>query len=234
VKLRRLCWLGAAVLFSIAALVAIAAVLGSGFGETQGRILATCGIAFVCGAATLAGLACVDRGLLRPFGWMAVALGIVTAVVWAGAVWQEDAGKTYWKVAGILAAWTLAGLVITTLRLLVSSPQLLKTLVRGTWGTAALAAAVSTQMILGDDDGPWKLLVVLVILTALGYVLTPVLQRFRAAAETPPPTERLLGSVAGVDVVAVRGDARTVSIAGRPVSLNAGESIALRPGAPSG
>jgi hypothetical protein len=46
-RIRRLFRLGAAVLFSIAALVAIAAVLGSGFGETQGRILATCGIAFV-------------------------------------------------------------------------------------------------------------------------------------------------------------------------------------------
>jgi hypothetical protein len=38
--------------------------------------------------------------------------------------------------------------VVTTLRLLVSSPRLPSALVPGTWGTAALAAAVSTETIL--------------------------------------------------------------------------------------
>ena len=228
-RIRRLFWLGAAVLFSIAALVAIAAVLGSGFGETQGRILATCGIAFVCGAATLAGLACIDRGVLRPVGWGAVSLGIGTGAVWAGAIWQGDTGKTYWKLAAILAAWMLTALVVTTLRLLVSSPRLLSTLVPATWGTAALAAGVSTEMILTEDGGPWKLVLVLVILTALGYVLTPVLQRFRAAAEHAPPEERLLGSVAGADIVAVRGDGSSLRIGERSVRVEPGESIVVRP-----
>ena len=63
-SIRRLFWLGAAIFFSIAALVAIAAVLGGSFGTTQERRLATCGITFVCGAAALAGLACVDRGVI--------------------------------------------------------------------------------------------------------------------------------------------------------------------------
>ena len=58
-SIRRLFWLGAAVLSSVAALVAIGAVLGSGLGRTQDRILETCGIAFVCGAAALAGYACL-------------------------------------------------------------------------------------------------------------------------------------------------------------------------------
>ena len=39
-------------------------------------------------------------------------------------------------------------------------------------------------MILAEDGGPWKLVVVLVILTALGYALTPVLQRYWGGAET--------------------------------------------------
>jgi hypothetical protein len=63
-SIRRLFWLGAAVLFTIAALVAIAAVLSGSFGTTQEHILETCGIAFLCGAATLAGLAAVDRGVI--------------------------------------------------------------------------------------------------------------------------------------------------------------------------
>jgi hypothetical protein len=82
-------------------------------------------------------------------------------------------------------------------------------------------------MILADDDGPWKLVVVLVILTALGYALTPVLQRYWAAAETP--AERLLGSVADIDVVAVRGDGRSVRIGDHAVRLNSGETVVLRP-----
>jgi hypothetical protein len=227
-SIRRLFWLGAAVLFSIAALVAIAAVLGSGFGETQGRILATCGIAFVCGAATLAGLACIDRGVIRPVAWVAVLLGIASFAVWTGAAWQEDAGVTYWKLAGVLGVWVLAALVVTTLRLLASSPRLLRTVVPATWATAVLAAAVSTQMILGEDESPWKLVVVLVILTALGYALTPILQRFWAAADAPPPAERLLGTVADVEVVAVPGDAHSVQIGERAVRLNSGEKIVLR------
>ena len=127
-------------------------MLGSGFGDTQFRILATCGIAFVCGAATLAGLACIDRGVLRPVGWIAVLLGIASFAVWTGAAWQEDPGETYWKLAGMLAVWMLAALVVTTLRLLASSPRLLGTVVPATWATVVLAAAVSTQMILGEDE----------------------------------------------------------------------------------
>ena len=48
-SIRRLFWLEAAVLFSIAALVAIAAVLSGSFGTTQEHVL-ECSIAFVCGA----------------------------------------------------------------------------------------------------------------------------------------------------------------------------------------
>jgi hypothetical protein len=227
-RLRRLFWLGAAILFSIAALVAIAAVLGSGFGDTQDSILATCGIAFVCGAAALAGLACVDRGVLRPVGWAAVVLCVASFAVWTGAAWKDGTSHAYWKLAGVLAVWMLTALVVTTLRLLASSPRLLKTTVPATWATAVLAAALSTEMILREHRSPWKLLLVLVILTALGYALTPVLQRFWAAAETQP-VERLLGTVADVDVVAVRGDARSVRIGDRAERLNAGEMVVLRP-----
>ena len=114
-SIRRLFWLGAAVLFSVAALVAIAAVLGGSFGTTQEHILEMCGIAFVCGAATLAGLGCIDRGVILPVGWLTVVLGVATFAVWTGAVWQDDVGDTYWKVAGTLGVWTLAALVVTTL-----------------------------------------------------------------------------------------------------------------------
>jgi hypothetical protein len=229
VSIRRLFWLGAAVLFSVAALVAIAAVLGGSFGTTQEHILETCCIAFVCGGATLAGLACIDRGVIQPVGWVTVVLGVATFAVWVGGVWQDDAGKTYWKLAGLLGLWTVAALIVTTLRLLASSPRLLGALVPATWSAAVVAAAVSSEMILNEDGGPWKLVVVLVILTVLGYALTPVLQRFWAGAETPSPAaERLLGTLGGIDVFAVRGDGRSVTIGSSRTRLSSSEGIVLR------
>ncbi|HZC75699.1 MAG TPA: hypothetical protein VE220_06970, partial [Gaiellaceae bacterium] len=177
-SIRRPFWLGAAVLFSIAALVAIAAVLGGDFGDTQARILATCGIAFVCGGAALAGFACLDRGVIREAAWVTIVFGVTSFAAWTGAAWQEDPGKGYWKLAGVLGIWTLAGLIVTTLRLIASSPRLLATVVPATWGAIGLAALLSTEMVLGEDGGLWQVVLVLVILTGLGYALTPALQRF--------------------------------------------------------
>ena len=78
-------------------------------------------------------------------------------------------------------------------------------------------------MIIGEDESPCKLVLVLVILTALGYALTP---SFSASGQPPtgvPPAERMLGSVAGVEVVAVQGDARSLRIGERAVASNSGE-----------
>jgi len=227
-NIRRLFWLGAAILFSIAALVAIAAVLGGSFGATQEHILETCGIAFVCGATALAGLACVDRGVILPIGWAAVAFGLTSFVTWTAGAWREPSGDGFWKVAGVLGVWTFAALIVTTLRLLASSPRLIGTLVPATWAAVLLAAAVSTEMILAEEGGPWKLLVVLVILTALGYALTPVLQRYRAGAEAQTAAERLLGTLGDIEVFAVRGEARSVTIGSNRMPLASSEGIVLR------
>jgi hypothetical protein len=227
-SLRRLFWLGAAVLFSAAALVAISAVLGGDFGDTQARILETCGIAFVCGATALAGLACLDRGVVTPAAWAAIALGVASFAVWTGGAWSGTSSKEYWKAAGVLGVWMLAALVVTTLRLLASSPRLMSTVVPATWAAAALAAVVSTEMVLSEDGGPWKLLVVLVILTALGFALTPALQRYWAAAETASTAERLLGTLGDIEVLAVRGEGRWVTIGAKRTRLASSEGIVLR------
>ncbi|HEU5215404.1 MAG TPA: hypothetical protein VFU30_07680 [Gaiellaceae bacterium] len=227
-RIRRLFWLGAAVLFSIAALVAIAAVLGGDFGDTQARILATCGIAFVCGGAALAGFACLDRGVIREAAWATIVFGVASFVAWTGAAWQKDPGKAYWKLAGVLGIWTLAGLLVTTLRLIASSPRLLATVVPATWGAVGLAALLSTEMVLGEDGGPWQVVLVLVILTGLGYALTPALQRFWADSDAPAAAERLLGTLGNIDVFAVRGEGRSVTIGSSRTRLASSEGIVLR------
>jgi len=227
-SIRRLFWLGAAILFSIAALVAIAAVLGGSFGATQEHVLETCGIAFVCGATALAGLACVDRGVIVLAGWVAAALGLTSFVTWTAGAWSEPSSDGFWKVAGLFGVWTLAALIVTTLRLLASSPRLRRTFVPATWAAALLAATVSTEMILAEDGGPWKLVVVLVILTALGYALTPVLQRYWASAEAQTSAERLLGTLGNIEVLAVRGEGRSVTIGSSRTRLASSEGIVLR------
>jgi hypothetical protein len=227
-SIRRLFWLGAAVLFSVAALVAIAAVLGSGFGETQQSIVETCAIAFVCGGAVLAGFACIDRRVIEPVGWAAVALGLASFATWTAVAWKDGSSNAYWKVAGTLGIWTLAALAVATLRLIASSPRLLATVVPATSAAAVLAAALGTEMILAEDDGPWRLVVVLLILTALGYALTPALQRFWAAGEPSQATERLLGTLGNVEVFAVRGDGRSVTIGSNRARLASSEGLVLR------
>lgn len=230
-SVRRLFWLGAAVLFSIAALVAMAAVLGGSFGDTQARTFETCGIAFVCGAAALTGPACHDRGVIRPVAWAAIALGVASFLAWTGGVWTDTSHNAYWKLAGVLGVWMLVALVVTTLRLLASSPRVLTALVPATWGAAVLTGLVATEMILAEDGGPWQLVVVLVILTALGYALTPALQRFWSAGEAPEKSEasaRLLGSLGDIEFFAVRGDARSVTIGSTRARLDSGEGVVLR------
>ena len=56
-SLRRIFLLGAATLASVAALVAIAAVLRGDFGETEGKIFATLAATFVAGSTAMAGVA---------------------------------------------------------------------------------------------------------------------------------------------------------------------------------
>ena len=226
-SIRRLFWLGAAVLFSIAALIAIVAVLGGHFGETEDRILATCGLAFVCGSVTLAGVACLDREIVRPAAWAAIVLGVAAFALWTGGVWTHASSQAYWKTAGVVGVWLLAALIVTTSRLVASSPRVLRAIVPATWTAATVAAALGTAMILGQTGRPWKVEVVLVILTALGYALIPALERFWANAETSV-SERLLGTIGNIEVFAVRGRGRSVTIGSTSAKLAASEGIVLR------
>jgi hypothetical protein len=60
----------------------------------------------------------------------------------------------------------------------------------------------------------------------LGEALTPILERYAAADEQP--AERVLGVVAGAEVVAVRGRPQTVRIGEQTELLRTGESLLVR------
>src|SRR4029453_16958105 len=80
--LRRIFLLGAATIVSVAALVAIGAILNGDFGETEGKIFATLATAFVAGSTAIAGIACLERSVSRPFGVLGVVLATAGFLLW--------------------------------------------------------------------------------------------------------------------------------------------------------
>lgn len=227
--LRRIFLLGAATIVSFAALVAIAAILNGDFGDTEGKIFATLATAFVAGSTAIAGVACLERGASRPFGLAGVILATLGFILWADQIWDQHDSDGYWKLLGVVAIWTVAILIVTTTRLMTRSPELLRTLFPATVVAAVGAGLVVTRMVLSETGDGWQLFAVLLVLAALGEILTPILQRF---VVTPPgdlPSERVLGEIAGAIVVAVRGSrGRTIQLGDREIAVNDDERIVVR------
>src|SRR5215204_2772743 len=225
--LRRIFLLGAAALVSVAALVAIATVLSGDFGETEGKIFATLATTFAAGSTVIAGLACLGRGVSRPIAAAGVLLACAGFALWSAQIWGEFDSETYWKLLAVLTAAALALLVAMTTRLMLSSPTLVRRLYPATGAAAAGAATVGSVMVLREQGDGWQLFAILLILALLGETLAPILERFGAAAGRPD--ERVLGVVAGAEVLAVRGRAsRSVRVGSTVEQLAAGEQIVVR------
>jgi hypothetical protein len=89
------------------------------------------------------------------------------------------------------------------------------------------AGVVASAMIVRSNGDAWQLFAILLILTLLGEVLTPILER--AAADEDRHVERELGSLDGVRVLAVRETGkRVVRIGDRESPLAADESVIVR------
>ena len=225
-SLRRAFLLGAAALATVAALVAIVAVVNGEFGETEGKIFATLAATFVAGSTTIAGIALLSRGVARPLGLVGLALASGGYVLWAEQIWAQHDSDPYWHFLITVLAFTLATLIAITTRLMLHSPRLLGTLFPATAGAAYLAALTLTVMVLRDEGDGWQLFAVLLILALLGEILAPILDRY---AEAEEHAERLLGTVAGASVLAVRGSGQVVRIGDEEVALRNGERIVVRP-----
>jgi hypothetical protein len=230
VSLRRIFLLGAATLVCIAALVAIAAIVNGDFGDTEGKIFATIATAFVAGSTAIAGIACLERSASRSFGILGIVLATGGFLLWTDQIWQEHDSSRYWKLLGLILIWTLVLLVVTTTRLMTSSPQVLRTLYPATAAAAAGAGLTISALVVRSNGDGWQLFAVLLILALLGETLTPILERFVTTTEAGEPAERLLGEVAGAVVVAVRGSPRdkTVRVGEREVRVADDEHIVVR------
>jgi hypothetical protein len=231
-RLRSVYLKGAAALAAVAALLAIATILQGDFGDTEGKIFASLATAFVAGSAAIAGIACLERSMSRPFGALGVLLALLGFVLWTDQIWQEHDSGRYWKLLGLILIWTLVVLVVTTTRLMTRSPQLLRSLYPATAVAATAAGLTISTMVLRDNGDWWQLFAVLLILALLGETLTPILQRFVTTPASEQPSERLLGEVAGAIVVAVRGGRGELSIrlGDREIPLADDERIVIRAG----
>ena len=226
-SLKRAFLLGAAAIASVAALVAIVTVLKGEFGDTEERFFETLATTFAAGSTLLAGLALLGRRESRFLGIAGICLALTGFILWSAQIWGDFAGDDFWKVLGVLTTWSFAVLVVTTNRLMLSSPSLVRTLYPATAAAAGGAALVLTVMILRESADGWQLFAVLLIVSLLAEVLAPILERFRTADARP--AERLLGFVGDVEVVAVNaGNTRHVQVGDRSTRLDTGESIVVR------
>lgn len=214
---------GAAALAALAALLAIVTVLSGDFGATDGKIFATIATAFVGGSAVMAGIACLAQGSRR-LGQAGIAIATAGFLLWVEQIWANHDSGTYWKVLGLFLVWTLVTLAGTTSALMTTRQRRLHL---ATLGFAAAAGLVVSAMILRENGDGWQLFAVFLILTLLGEILTPILERAPASGELP--LERELGTLDGVSVVAVRRPGRrVVRIGDHEAPLAADESVVLR------
>jgi hypothetical protein len=221
-RLSRIFLIGAAATLVAAALVALAAVLGGDFSDTDGRILGTLAAVLFAGSTVIAGLALVERGG-NLLGWSAVAVAIPSFSALLYSIWsfvfdgEDDAWR--WGWLGILAL--VAALMAVTARLLART-QLVVRLAAVAGVLGALAGVVSAAAIWTDDPGDTfgRMIAVLWILAGLAYLLVPVLQRFTATAAST--ADRVLATLDDVELVATR------SGSGLAFDLAPGERLTLR------
>ena len=224
VRLARLFWFGAAAILIVAALIAVTAVLRGDFGETDAKILGTLLSLLVTSGTAVAGVALVERRVNPALGWSAVVGAVLSFLLQAAAIWDEFSSDALGKWAGTSIAVVLALLLVATQRLLVREARFL-TLFRGTTAMAALAATITTVGIWTEEGGFWQAVAVTTVLTVLGYLLLPVVQRLSGVG--PPAAAapiRVLGALDGVELVAAHGHVDGVAV-GTP---SPGERLVLR------
>ena len=211
--LTRSFWIGAATVLIVAALVAITAVIGGSFSDTDGKILLTLGVLLLAGATAFAGLSLVERGVARELGRVAIAIAAIGFVLDLIAIWAE--AESLARAAGTASVAMLALLLATTNRLRVRDQRFVP-LWGGTLAALALATALTTAAIWAEDAGSGlgKAIAAFWILSVLGWFLVPVLQRLAgttAVAASYPAAERVIATLDGVDVlvttIPVEGDA---------------------------
>jgi hypothetical protein len=225
ISFARAFWIGAAGVVVAAALVALVAIVGGSFSDTDARILVTLAALLYAGGTGLAGLALSDRRLARSLGQLVAVASPIGLALMLWGIWgivDEGDNDPQWKLAWSSVLVLVTGLIATTALLLARRPKLVK-LAWTSGALAAFAAALSVGGIWGgdSDDSFLKLLAALWILAVVAYFLVPILGRFSSAAPAAPEL-RVLAELDGVELVATRSES------GLDVRLAPDERLQLR------
>jgi len=187
---RRFLLLSLVTAFSVTALIAIAAVLGGAFGDTEWKILATTGGFALASLFAMRGTILLDQGRHRDLGWTVVALSALAFVLELKVVWVDHGdSEVTWKALAITAGFAGAlGQIATSLaRRRPTDPPSLRPL---SWagGTCALAveALIAYAAIAEVDDGSYyRFLGAVFILDVLLVALESVVRRLGTSPAVP-------------------------------------------------
>jgi hypothetical protein len=176
--------------FSIAALMGIAALLGSGFGEGQAKILLT---TLIVGSASINLLCYLSTTGTRfaQAGGLGAAVLVVPVATSLHLVWQDwdhvPDGEPKLFGIGVVAAVTLAQICL--LLALAGERDHLRVPLWGTILLAVVVAVIVASLILGEveADGIWRVLGVTAILDVLGTLVTIALSKFGGRDEPDTP-----------------------------------------------
>jgi hypothetical protein len=190
VTARRALLLAVVTALSVTALIAIAALLGGGFGETEWKILATTGGFALASLFAMRGTILLDQGRNRELGWAVVGLSALAFLLELKVVWIDhgDSAVT-WKALAITAGFAGAlGQIATSLaRRRPNDPSSLRPL-----SSAAGACALTVEALIAyaaiaevDDGGYYRLLGAVFILDVLLVALESVVRRLGVPATVP-------------------------------------------------
>jgi hypothetical protein len=163
---------------AIWALIAIIALLGGGFGDTQWKILASSMLVTAAAAVAMAAAVPLHAGRLGPVPWVgigasAVGFGMIILGLWSEVAWDGAV-----KTAGSLV---IAAVAIAAIGLIdgarVRSGH--RWVVVASQGLVALAAAMVIAAIWGEFDNSvfWRVAGVVLVLTAAAVISVPILHR---------------------------------------------------------
>jgi len=233
----RLFWIGAATLLVVAALIAIAAVVGGRFDEIDAKILGGLGTVLLAGSVLMLGATLQEMDGAHALGLAVVVVAPIFGVVCIAAIVDEFDSDRLANLAGL--SYTLLGglLIAGSARVRIRDRERLMPY----FWLLSLFLAVSAGLIANGiftEDGDavhWRLLGTTLILSVLVYLLLPVVGRMSETPVTGAPRRVDLASGTRVRGVGVRLAEGTATLARESVvlSLAAGSaagSTGLEPG----
>jgi len=167
---------------SLTALVAITALLGGSFGDTEWRILATTSGFALASLFALRGTILLDQGIHRRLGWSVVVLSGLAFVLLLKVVWVDDGDSEWtWKSLAIAAglAGALGQIATSLARRRPTDPPSIRPL-----SAAAGVCAITVEVLIAfaaideiDEGGFYRFLAAVFVLDVLLVALETVVRR---------------------------------------------------------